>query len=82
MSSANEKPLLSRTSNLDRGREMKVKMAKNLFLCGAGCRGSFSGLLCLEEEVSVPMLRTDDGCQEGGDRAASPQLCEFHMFLI
>lgn len=53
---------------------MKAKVAKNLFLCGVGCRESCSGLLCLEEEVSVPMLRTDDHCQEGGDRAVRPPL--------
>lgn len=54
---------------------MKVKVAKNLFLCGAGHRGSFSGLLCLEEEVSLPVLRTDHHCREGGgDRATRPPL--------
>jgi hypothetical protein len=74
MSSANEKSRLSGTSNLNREREMKVKVAKNLLLCSAGCCGSFSGLLCLEEEVSVPVLRTDDHCREGGDRAARPPL--------
>lgn len=72
MSLANAKPRLSGTSDLDRGRDMKVRVAKDLFLCGTGRRGSFSGLLCLEEEVSLPVLRTDDHCREGGDRAASP----------
>lgn len=53
---------------------MKVKVAKDLFLCGVGSRESCSGLLCLEEEVSVPMLRTDDHCQKGGDRAVRAPL--------
>lgn len=53
---------------------MKVKVAKNLFLCDVGSHESCSGLLCLEEEVSVSMLRTDDHCQEGGVRAVRPPL--------
>lgn len=56
-----------------------MKVAKNLFLCGAGCCGSCSDLLCLEGKVSVPLLRTDDHlCGGGGwvaeDRAARPLL--------
>lgn len=64
MSSAKEVPLVSGTSDLEQGRK-KVKVAKNLFLCGAGCHGACSALLRLEEEGSVPTLRADNPCREG-----------------
>lgn len=57
MSSANEVPLLSGASNLEQGREKKVKkVAETLFLGSAGCHGTCSGLLCREEEVSFSVL--------------------------
>lgn len=80
VSSANEVPLESGTSNLEQGREKKVKVGKNLFL---RCRLPW-GLqrpLAPGGGSAVSMLRADDPRREGRDQAARPPLVRLFCSL-